>query len=132
MPIKFNIEKRENKKAYGKISWPEKNLSSVAISGPYGRSELPDGLYHARRVNLLDKPNQSPYCDSLQNCWFQFIEPQFSTNRDNLGIHPDGNSIGTLGCIGLLDSNTKLWYEAFKSIPNNELTIVEVIDNTVS
>jgi len=132
MAIKFIIERRENRKAYGTLTWSEKNLSSGAISGPYGRSELPDGLYHAKRKNLMDKPNLDPYCDSLQNCWFQFIEPQFSTSRDNLGIHPDGNAIGTLGCIGLIDSNTKPWYEAFKSIPNDEVTIIEVIDNIIS
>ena len=29
------------------------------------------------------------------------LNPQFSTFREDLRIHPDGNSEGTLGCIGL-------------------------------
>jgi hypothetical protein len=130
MPIKFIIERRENQKAYGTIKWPEKNLQSGAVSGPYGRSELPAGLYHASRANLMDKPGTDGFCDSLKNCWFQLLSPQFSTSRTELGIHPDGNKIGTKGCIGLIDANTKPWYDAFKSVPKTEHTVVEVIDNT--
>lgn len=29
------------------------------------------------------------------------LEPQFSTRRSDLRIHPDGNNLGTLGCVGL-------------------------------
>ncbi len=29
------------------------------------------------------------------------LNPQFSTNRSLLRIHPDGNNEGTKGCIGL-------------------------------
>lgn len=130
MPLKFIIERRESNKAYGTLTWTEKGLQSGAISGPYGRQELPDGLYHIMRNDLLDKPNGSPYCDSLQSCWFQLITPQFSTDRTELGIHPDGNQIGTLGCIGLIDSNTRPWHEAFKAISNGSHTILEVIDIT--
>lgn len=132
MPIKFVIEKREGQKAYGTLSWNEKGLTSGAISGSSNNSlELPEGLYHIRSSGLLVKPGQAPFCDSLQNCWFQFLEPQFSSHRNNLGIHPDGNAIGTLGCIGLIDANTKPWYNAFKALPNNVITTVEVVDNSI-
>jgi hypothetical protein len=130
MAIKFIIERRENQKAYGTIKWPEKNLQSGAISGPYGRKELPSGLYHAKGNMLLDKASNDGFCDSLRNCWFQLLSPQFSTNRTELGIHPDGNKIGTKGCIGLIDANTKAWYDAFKSIGKDNYTAVEVIDNS--
>jgi hypothetical protein len=130
MAIKFIIERRENQKAYGTIKWTEKGLQSGAISGPYGRRELPSGLYHAKGNMLLPKPNNEGFCDSLKNCWFQVLSPQFSTDRTELGIHPDGNKIGTKGCIGLIDANTKDWYDAFKSISKDTYTVVEVIDNT--
>lgn len=30
-----------------------------------------------------------------------YLDPQFSTRRSHLRIHPDGNKPGTLGCVGL-------------------------------
>jgi hypothetical protein len=126
MSIKFQIDRVEGGKAFGTLSWSEKGLSSGAISGPYARAELPAGLYHAFRSKLLDKPDEDPYCDSLRNCWFQVLDPQFSTDRTDLGIHPDGNQTGTLGCIGLFEANTSSWYEAFSSMPNGEFVVVEV------
>ena len=62
--------------------------------------------------------------------WFQVIDPQFSTDRTELGIHPDGNLSGTRGCIGLLESDTSAWYDAFKSVPTGSKTDVEVFDRT--
>lgn len=128
MSITFNIERIENGLAYGTLSWPDKGLRTGAFSGPYGRNELPAGLYHCYRNKLLDKPNEEPYqyCDSLRKCWMQAIDPQFSTHRNNLGIHPDGNKLGTFGCIGLLESDTSAWYDAFYVVPRGEYTALEV------
>lgn len=128
MGITFTIERRTSNLAYGTIKWPEYGLSSGAVSGPYGKKELPEGLYHAKRNGLLDRDGTDAFCDSLMNCWFQLLSPQFSTERDQLGIHPEGNKIGTQGCIGLIEADTKSWYEAFKSIPNGSYTTVEVFD----
>lgn len=130
MAIKFLISHKSDNKAYGRLTWLEKGLSSGVISGPYGRGELPEGLYHAYRYQLLDRPNNSSYCDSQKNCWFQVITPQFSTDRTDLGIHPDGNLMGTLGCIGILDHNTIDWYRAFYEIPRNDFIELEVIDQS--
>lgn len=130
MGIRFNIQRRESGLAYGTLEWEAKGLESGAVSGPYGRSELPTGLYQALRSKLLDKPDNDPFCDSLRNCWFQVIDPQFSTDRTELGIHPDGNLSGTRGCIGLLESDTSAWYDAFKSVPTGSKTDVEVFDRT--
>ncbi len=44
MPITFTIGKRKKSLAYGELKWPEKGLSSGAVSGPYGRGELPLGF----------------------------------------------------------------------------------------
>lgn len=128
MSIKFEIQSYNGGLAYGTLSWPEKNLTTGAFSGPYGRKELPPGLYHAARNKLLDKDGDNSYCDSLNKCWLQALEPQFSTDRDNLAIHPDGNEVGTLGCIGLLDADTSPWYDALYSVPRGNYTVVEVID----
>lgn len=126
MAIVFKIQKYESGLALGKLTWTEKNLTTMAISGPYGRKELPAGLYHVFRNELLDKSNQESYCDSLRNCWMQVIRPQFSTSRTELGIHPDGNKQGTLGCIGLFESDTSKWKDAFASIEIDKYTILEV------
>ncbi|WP_138631398.1 hypothetical protein [Pseudoalteromonas spongiae] len=127
MAIVFKIERIENGLAYGMLTWKDKNLSSGAVSGPYGKKQLPKGLYKAFRSKLLDKIGEPAYCDSINNCWFQVIDPQFSTERNNLGIHPDGNKSGTLGCIGLLNANTKEWYDAFLSVDSGAFNYVEVI-----
>lgn len=129
MDIRFTITSYADGLAYGTLTWTAKGLTSGAFSGPYGRKELPMGLYHARRAGLLDKPGEDAYCDSLRRCWLQALEPQFSTQRDNLAIHPDGNKVGTLGCIGLLEADTKPWYDAFRSVPNGTVTTVEVVSN---
>lgn len=129
MDIRFTITSYKGGLAYGTLTWADKKLSSGAVSGPYGRQELPMGLYHAKRASLLNKPGEQGYCDSLHRCWLQALEPQFSTQRNNLAIHPDGNKLGTLGCIGLLDADTKPWYDAFFALANGTVTTVEVISN---
>jgi len=126
MGIKFTIKSYHDGLASGPLVWREKKLETVAYSGPYGRKELPDGLYHVLRSKLLDKPGKSGFCDSLKNCWFQVIDPQFSTDRTELGIHPDGNKVGTLGCIGILDADTSSWYDAFESVKKDDFTVLEV------
>jgi hypothetical protein len=40
IPLRFEIDRIENKKAFGKITWNEKGLSSPAISGVYSKGEL--------------------------------------------------------------------------------------------
>lgn len=127
IPLRFEIDRIENKKAFGTLTWNEKGLSSPAVSGPYGKGELPEGFYHVNRDQLVDTIKDG-FCDKNNKCWFQKIEPQFSTNppRTGLGIHPDGNVPGTEGCIGILDEDTKEWFEAFKSIEMGGITYLEV------
>ena len=126
MGIVFTITSYENGLAYGDLVWSEKSLKTGAFSGPYGKKELPAGLYHLSKSKLLDKTGKEAFCDSLNKCWMQVIDPQFSTDRDQLGIHPDGNKIGTLGCIGILEADSSKWLEAFQSIPNGDYTVLEV------
>lgn len=128
--IEFVISKRTGKKAEGKLKWPAKSLEANALSGEHGKGYLPNGLYDAPRNKLLDKPGEDSYCDksSPKNCWFQVCEPTFETDRTDLGIHPDGNIVGTRGCIGITDDETKEWYDAFYSIAAGAKVTVEVKD----
>jgi len=116
MGITFNITLANSKESQGRLRWSEKGLDSPAISGPHGNGSLPDGLYLAKHTGFMDRSGEEPYCDKSKNCWFQFLEPQFSTPRTDLGIHPDGNVRGTAGCIGLLDENCSAWRQAFESL----------------
>lgn len=88
------------------------------------------GLYHAKRAALLNKPGKQGYCDLLNRCRLQAPAPLFSTQRDNLALHPDGNKLGTLGCVGILDADTSAWSDAFFSLPNGTVTTEEVISKT--
>jgi hypothetical protein len=70
-----------------------------------------------------------PYRDKSGFGFFVPIYPQFQTNRGKvggrLGIHPDGNKPGTLGCIGITDSNTKNFHNAIKmSSPSSKLILL--------
>jgi hypothetical protein len=121
--ITFTITRMEGLAAYGTLAWTSKNLSSPAISGPFDKGNLPIGDYIAKRSKLLDKPGQAPYTDAKGNAWMQGIDPKVSNNRNNLGIHPDGNTSGTEGCIGLKVENTISWYDAFKA-SNEDISIV--------
>src|SRR5688572_27783245 len=128
--VTFIMMNRTGKKAEGLLTWPDRDLECEAISGPYGLGALPQGLYKAPRSKLLDKPSGSSYCDSdgsgLRHCWMQVLVPQFSTSRTDLGVHPDGGTVGTEGCIGLVAPDTKEWYEAFSKVVGS--TTVEVRD----
>lgn len=52
-----------------------------------------------------------------KNGWFIPLTPTFSTNRTGFGIHPDGNLPGTKGCIGLQNSDTKLFWDKWIKTP---------------
>ena len=126
MPISYTITLKSGKETQGWLRWPDKGLESRAISGPHGNGTLPEGLYQAKHLGFMDRSEEEAYCDSLNNCWFQYLEPQFSTSRTDLGVHPDGNVEGTAGCIGLLDSDSSEWREAFESITAD--VSLEVLD----
>jgi len=113
-----------------KLSWPFKNLSWNAISGPFGAGALPPGLYDIARREITDYTNKvdAPYRDKTGRGFFIPIYPKFNTNRGKsggrLGIHPDGNKPGTLGCIGITDANSKSFHDAIRlTAPSSKLTL---------
>lgn len=125
--IEYVIESFEGKKTTGRLVWAAKELDSPAISGPHEKGSLPKGVYKAERNKLVDQsgPNNA-YCDGKDKCWFQAMNAPSTTDRNGFGIHPDGNVVGTEGCIGLTESDTKPWYDALYALSRNTEISVEV------
>ncbi len=102
------------------LHWSVKGLSWKAISGPHGLGALPSGLYDIDRRGITDYTAQIDlaYRDKTGRGFFLPIYPKFATNRGKsggrLGIHPDGNIPGTLGCIGITDTSTKSFHDAIR------------------
>ncbi len=110
------------------ITDPNANVTATfpATSGPHGNDVLPVGPYSTSGP-VVDLPNtnaNAPYCDPSGNCWWQPIEPQFSTDRTGLGFHPDGNVPGTEGCIGATQKNTSGARSALRSLPTGSTVLV--------
>jgi hypothetical protein len=129
MAITYTITSRVGSKTSGTLEWKDKKLSSPAVSGPHGNGAVETGTYHAKRNFLLDKTADA-YRDASGNCWFQLLDPTFTTSRKEIGIHADGGVEGTAGCIGLKVPDTKAWYDALKNVENNKYTVVTVVDNS--
>ncbi len=113
-----------------KLTWLLKGLSWNAVSGPFGAGALPPGLYDISRREITDYTSKVdvPYRDKTGMGFFVPIYPKFNTNRGKtggrLGIHPDGNKPGTLGCIGITDANSKGFHDAIRATaPNVKLTL---------
>lgn len=126
----FSITSIEQHPAHGEVgrgvlSVVGTGLSVDAISGPWGNGVLPAGNYELKHSGFTDRPLQPPlkssYCDPRGNCWFQYIKPLFNTTRNNLGIHPDGHTAGTAGCIGLLIDDSKAWRTLFEQNTSDKL-----------
>ncbi len=87
-------------------------------SGPYGRGAAPSGMYFvADPIMIAANTVNRPYTDGLGLAWFARMHPAFKTSRSGLGIHPDGNVPGTLGCLGVVERNTRKFYEWLKGSP---------------
>lgn len=114
------------------LSWPNKNLTWNAVSGPFGAGALPPGLYDVgrREITGYTASVDVPYRDKTGKGFFVPIYPKFQTDRGKsggrLGIHPDGNKPGTLGCIGITDANTKSFHDAIASTAPASTLIVQV------
>lgn len=122
----FDVDLRSGNQAQGLLHWSDKKLSSRAVSGTTNNFlALPNGQYLVKKKGYLDKTDQA-FCDAKGSCWFQYIEPQFATDRKNLGIHPDGKPPGTAGCIGLKCEDSQEWRKAFAALSEDQ--ILEVRD----
>lgn len=95
-----------------------------ATSGiPNKHKPIADGLYTVPKNALMagktgegvpydPKYNKSPYRfqDKKGFSWFLWL------GKGELGIHPDGNVPGTLGCIGITDDDTKPLFNELKKL----------------
>src|SRR5229473_4812409 len=92
------------KEAVGRLVWDADEYA--AVSGPYGAGYIELGDYTVKVRNVETHPGMKPgYClpgaDGDDICFFIPLDAKFQTDRDGIGIHPDGNVPGTEGCIGL-------------------------------
>jgi len=115
-----------------KLTWSIKKLSWNAVSGPFGAGALPHGLYDISRREITPYTNKVdlPYRDKTGMGFFVPIYPKFSTNRGKtggrLGIHPDGNKPGTLGCIGITNTHAKSFHDAMGQTSPSAKLILQV------
>lgn len=91
-------------------------IKAAAVSGPFGKGAAPRGSYRIGPAMAIDPKVESNkgFMDPKGNAWFAPILPDFETDRTGLGIHPDGNVPGTLGCIGIQLEDTTLIRDALK------------------
>lgn len=92
-----------------KLYYPNSpSLGWASRSGPFGKGAAPPGVYEIGRVvELAQVPGTKPFTDYFGFAWWAKLFPTFTTERTGLGIHPDGNVPGTLGCIGVKEPNSK-------------------------
>ena len=97
----------------GKLKWGDKEYD--IITGGYGKGAIADGIYKIERYKVAagNKDTMaSGYINPINGRgWFLPLTPQFTTVRHGLGIHPDGNLVGTLGCVGLQGADTKKFWD---------------------
>ncbi|MEZ2440404.1 DUF6443 domain-containing protein [Chitinophaga sp. RCC_12] len=96
--------------------------SYQAIGGPWGNGSPENGAYTAdnlqNRGPRSGNPNPGMTRDGVG--FSLNLNPQFTTNRTLLRIHPDGGKVvGTQGCIGLQENADRLLQ--FKSTMNQYL-----------
>ncbi len=77
-----------------------------AISGPYGKGRLPEGIYEA--TNLRRRTMKGMVCPGEEMGWS--IDLSDAPGRDYLRIHPDAPPEGTEGCIVVLCSVSGEFY----------------------
>ncbi|GGF30308.1 DUF6443 domain-containing protein [Flavobacterium limi] len=83
--------------------------SFSGVAGGFGNGAPENGSYTVS--NFQDRSPDGWYNRGMNSdgVGFSFnLNPQFSTGRNLLRIHPDGNNEGTLGCIGLSGNATQL------------------------
>lgn len=82
---------------WGSETWP-------AVSGPHGNGRLPEGMYTVevhRRTEQSSSLGKGFIDRETGLGWFVPLSPDQHIGRTGLGIHPDGNVPGTLGCVGI-------------------------------
>jgi RHS repeat-associated protein len=79
------------------------------VAGGFGNGAPENGSYNVN--NYQDRSANGWYNRGMNRDGVGFsynLNPEFSTGRSLLRIHPDGNNEGTLGCIGLSGNGATL------------------------
>ena len=101
-----------------------------AISGPFGRGTLPSGEYIMGDLCVLNSEDCDEgfvFRNKLKDLAFWIkLTPNFKTDRDGLGIHPDGNTKGALGCVGIQDIDSINFYLDYMDILNRPKRLIVV------
>ena len=110
--------------------------SYTAVAGGFGNGAPENGEYTVDTY-WNREPGKGNYSKGMNKHGIGFsffLNPQFSTGRSELRIHPDGNNEGTQGCIGLCGNSdalkdfrdkTNYFLKTQKSIPTN----INIINN---
>jgi hypothetical protein len=88
-----------------------------ARTGGHAKGAIPDGFYKIERPRDPHNPNKRPFKDGRGFYWICDTPSPYVKallGRSAFGIHPDGGSAGTAGCIGLLDDDTRPAHNALR------------------
>lgn len=111
-------------------------ISTISINaGGFGSGAPQNGNYTVSHYRNRRKGYEYHKGMNLEDVGFSFnLDPKFRTKRSLLRIHPDGNSRGTLGCIGVVGNKSEL--ENFEATVNKILknqknipTIIQIKNN---
>jgi hypothetical protein len=110
----FTKTHSDGKRALGRLSLGGKTFE--AVSGGYGKGELPAGTYHVDVRGASEGSHLGSAFTAGGVGFFIPISHVSEIGRRGLGIHPDGNVPGTEGCIGIQGSDAKRFLDAWKAL----------------
>ena len=106
-------------------------LSITMVAGGFGSGAPQNGEYTVDTYRDRRKDKDYNPGMNIHGVGFSFnLNPQFKTERSLLRIHPDGNSKGTLGCIGVTGTQKELL--EFEEIMKNLLKYKKSIHATIN
>ena len=113
-------------KVSGKLNWG--NLNYNATAGPYGKASLPSGDYEINVEENIPNPSKFGFKDKLTGeAWFIPLASDFESGKTLRGIHPDGGSNGTIGCIGIRGTDAdKFWKRWNQTAETSRPSVLEV------
>jgi hypothetical protein len=105
------------RKSVGTLRWDADRYA--AVSGPYAEGTLPVGKYEVKKRDVVANPDMDePYCITDPKgkiCFFIPLDPEFDTHRTGFGIHPDGNVLGSEGCVVLDAADTRAFWKKWNA-----------------
>jgi len=116
-------------KSSGRLIWPGRG-EWKAISGGHG-DPLPSLTYEIDRRGVTGYGKiANGFRDKSGKGFFVPLKPNSGTTRGTIaegrfGIHPDGGSKGTQGCIGI-QKNAKSFHDVIRRTPSNAKLYIKV------